>query len=70
MTDDYKAASIIFTVCFTNTVTSDVRRFRRVVVMKMGFKFPKLVIINFYTQIMYRRFLVDTMYVCTQVYVV
>ena len=29
----------------------------------MGFKFPKLVIYNFYTQIMPRRFLVDTMYV-------
>ena len=30
----------------------------------MGFKFPKLVIFNnFYTQIMPRRFLLDTMYV-------
>ena len=29
----------------------------------MGFKFLKLVIFNFYTQIMPRRFLVDTMYV-------
>ena len=29
----------------------------------MGFKFSKLVIFNFYTQIMPRRFLVDTVYV-------
>ena len=29
----------------------------------MSFKFTKLVIFNFYTQIMPRRFLVDTMYV-------
>ena len=33
----------------------------------MGFKFPKLVIFNFYTQIMPRRFLVDTMHVHTYV---
>ena len=29
----------------------------------MGFKFTKFVTFNFYTQIMPRRFLVDTMYV-------
>ena len=33
----------------------------------MGLKFPKLVIFNFYAQIMPRRFLVDTMYVHTYV---
>ena len=33
----------------------------------MGCKFPKLVIFNFYTQIMPRRFLVDTM--CVHMYV-
>ena len=33
----------------------------------MGFKFPKLVTFNFYTQIMPRRFLADTMYVLTYV---
>ena len=33
----------------------------------MGFKFLKLVIFNFYTQIKPRRFLVDTMYVHTYV---
>ena len=30
----------------------------------MGFKFLKLVIFNFYTQIMPRRFLVVCMYIC------
>ena len=29
----------------------------------MGFKFPKLIIFNFYAQIMPRRFLVDTLYI-------
>ena len=33
----------------------------------MGLKFSKLVIFNFYTQIMPRKFLVDTMYVHTYV---
>ena len=49
----------------TNITTkiSDVPRLSRVVVTLIGFKFPKLVIFNFYLQIMPRRFLVDTMYV-------
>ena len=33
----------------------------------MGFKFPKLVIFNFYTQIMPRRFLADTMHIATYI---
>ena len=32
-------------------------------VLLMGFNFPKRVIFNFYTQIMPKRFLVDTMYI-------
>ena len=38
--------------------------FGRAVVIKMAFKSPKLVVFNFYVQIMPRRFLVDTTCVC------
>ena len=33
----------------------------------MGFKLPKLVIFNFYAQIMPRRFLLDIIHVCMYV---
>ena len=51
------------TITKTNETNSDVPRFGTVVVISIGCKFPNLVTFNFCTQIMPRRFLVDTMYV-------
>ena len=43
-------------------------RFGRVAVIQMCFKSPKLVILNFYAQVIPREFFVDTTYIYVHTY--